>query len=359
MIKRKFIMAAAIAIVLVMGFQTAFVSAESLSEIRDKIKDTQATLEEGKNKEKSLSSQVTELETELAKLDAAISAGEQKLEKLEGEIVKAQEKIETQTENLNGRLRNMYKSGNVGFVDVLLDSGSISELLTNYEMVKEIYKSDQEVLGKLEKSHEELETKKKEAEELQAELETSKSVTAEQKAVVEEKKNEISASNKKTQQMLDELEADAARITAATQNINSSSSNSTYTGGEMAWPAPTCRIVTSPFGYRTSPYSGFHKGIDLAKYGSAHGEPIVAANSGTVTLAGWYGGYGNCVMVDHGGGVVTLYAHSSRLLVSKGQYVSRGQEIAKIGNTGNSFGAHLHFEVRIDGKHQNPYPYIT
>lgn len=357
--KRKFVMIIAVVTILMMGFQTAFVSAESLSEIREQIKEKQAALEEGKNKEASLASQVADLEAELAKLDAAISEGEAKLVKLGEEIEVAQEKVESQTTNLNGRLRNMYKSGNVGFVDVLLDSDSISELLTNYEMVKEIYRSDREVLGELEKSHEELEAKKKEAEELQAELEDSRQVVSDQKSVIEAKKKEISASNSKTQQMLDELEADADRITADTEGNNSSSSDSSYTGGEMAWPSPTCRIVTSWFGWRTSPYSGYHTGIDLAKYGSAAGQPIVAANSGKVTLSGWYGGYGYCVMIDHGGGVVTLYAHSSKLLVSEGQYVSRGQQIAKIGNTGNSFGAHLHFEVRIDGECQNPYPYIT
>ena len=117
-------------------------------------------------------------------------------------------------------------------------------------------------------------------------------------------------------------------------------------------------IVTSPFGNRTAPYVGYHTGIDLAKYGSAHGEPIVAANDGKVILASWYGGYGNCIMIDHGGGVVTLYGHASQLLVSKGQYVSRGQQIGRIGNTGNSFGAHLHFEVQINGGHVNPYSYI-
>ncbi len=355
---RKLIVITIIMTILTMGIQTAFVSAESLSEIRQQIREKEAALEKGKSEEKSLASQVTALEEELAKLDVAIAEGEENLKKLEQELEEAQKKVDTQNDNLNDRLRNMYKTSSVGYIDVLLDSGSFSELLTNIELVKIIYSKDQQVLKELKAAREEVEKKKAEVEQLQAELEESRKVTASNKAVIEKKKEEIAASNKKTQQMLDDLEEDAYRITLDTPG--SSSSDSSYTGGIMAWPSPTCTIITSKFGYRTRPYSGFHTGIDLAKYGSAHGQPIVAANSGTVIRASWYGGYGNCVMVDHGGGIVTLYAHASRILVSKGQYVSRGEKIAEIGNTGNSFGAHLHFEVRINGDQVNPYPkYIS
>lgn len=355
---RKIIIIVTILTVLMMGFQTAFVSAESLSEIRQQIKEKEAALEKGRTEEQSLASQVTAMEEQLAKLDVAIAEGEDELKKLEKEVLEAEEKVEKQTDDLNSRLRNMYKTSSVGYLDVLLESGSFSEFLTNLELVKKIYNNDQEILKELEDAHKTLESKRQEAEELQAELEESRKVTAENKAVIEAKKNEIAASNKKTQQMLDELEADADRITADTPGY--SGSDSSYSGGIMAWPSPTCRIITSPFGYRTRPYSGFHNGIDLAMYGSAHGQPIVAANSGTVIRASWYGGYGNCVMIDHGGGYVTLYAHASKLLVRSGQYVSRGEKIALIGNTGNSFGAHLHFEVRINGKRVNPYPtYIS
>ena len=355
--KRKLIFIIAVMTVFMLAFTTVFVSAESLSEIRQQIKDKEAALEKGREQEESLAKQVTALEEELAKLEVAIAEGENKLEKLKKEVEEAEEKVETQTTNLNARLRNMYKSGNMGFIDVLLDSGSISEFLTNYEMVKKIYSSDQEVLKELEKAHDELEAKKKEAEELQAELEESRTVTAEQKSVVEANKKKISASNTKTQDMLNDLQAEADRMTAEIQG--SSNPDKPYAGGEMAWPAPSCPIITSSFGWRTGTYSGWHSGIDLAGSG-CYGTRIVAANSGKVTAAGWNsGGYGYYVTIDHGGGVTTLYAHASRVAVSRGQYVSRGQTIAYIGSTGYSTGPHLHFEVRINGVCKNPYPYIT
>ncbi len=375
--KLKQIITAISIIVLVLSMATVGVSAEeteeSLSEIREKIEENEAELDEkeaelkaGKKEEKSLASQVVELEKEINQLDVAITEGEAKLVVLEKELKEAQERVTTQTENLNSRLRNMYKNGNIGFLDVLLDSGSFSEFLTNFDLVKIIHQSDQEVLTELEEAHAVVEAKKEEVEALQAELETSRAVTAEQKQTVETKKKEIAASNEETEKMIEELQADADALTAKLQSMQSSgevssSSSSKYLGGEMAWPVPNATIVTSPFGYRTHPISGtrrFHTGIDLAGSG-CYGTPIVAANDGTVISAGWNGGYGNCVIVDHGGGVTTLYAHASSIAVGYGQSVSRGETVAYIGSTGNSTGPHLHFEVRIDGAYQNPYPYIT
>lgn len=149
--------------------------------------------------------------------------------------------------------------------------------------------------------------------------------------------------------MIDELQADADALTAKLQQTASSSTSSKYTGGEMAWPTPSSHIVTSPFGYRIHPIYGYpkmHTGIDI---GASYGSTVVAASSGTVISAGWGGGYGNCVMIDHGGGIVTLYAHNSSLAVYTGQHVKRGQTISYVGSTGASTGAHLHFEVRKTG----------
>lgn len=336
-------MAASVFIIPVISYAES--DSEKLKELREEIADKKKELEAGKDKE-------ADLFKELGDLEMAISENEDKLVVLEKELKEAEEKVETQTDNLNSRLRNMYKSGSVGFIDVLFDSSSFSEFLTNLDMVEMIHSSDQELLKDLEEAHQAVETKKNEVETMQAELKESK-------AVVEAEKAEIAASNEKTAAMLDDLEADADALYDKIKKEASTSSNSTYEGsGEMAWPAPGYICITSYYGGRKDPITGKasgHGGMDIA---SDPGNPIVAGESGRVITAAYHYSYGNYVVIDHGGGVTTWYAHCSKLLVSYGQQVSRGQQIAKIGSTGRSTGPHLHFEVRINGGRVDPYNYI-
>lgn len=376
MLKRKSRFAMIVAILLMLTFtvETSLASAATLSQIRNNIKNKQQELNESKAKEKSLGDQVNSLEqqinskqSDIDELEASISEAQAKLETLEEELAAAEEKVNTQNENLNARLRNMYKNGSVGFIDVLMDSGSFSEFLNNLSLVEKVYTSDQDVLEGLQKAYDEIDAKKKEIETLQAELSESKATMEEQKssleadkASVEKKKSEIAADSAETQRELDKLEADAQALTSSIRNSGSSSSSSKYNGGIMAWPVPSCHTVSSGYGGRIHPTTGkykFHGGLDIpGSYGSA----IVAANSGKVIWAGNRGdSYGNYVIIDHGGGVSTLYGHSSKVLVSTGQRVSRGQRIANVGSTGRSTGPHCHFEVRINGSRVNPNPYVN
>lgn len=376
MLKRKsrFAMIVAILLMLTFAVETSLASAATLSQIRNNIKNKQQELNESRAKEKSLGDQVNSLEqqinskqSDIDELEASISEAQAKLETLEEELAAAEEKVNTQNENLNARLRNMYKNGSVGFIDVLMDSGSFSEFLNNLSLVEKVYTSDQDVLEELQKAYDEIDAKKKEIETLQAELSESKATMEEQKssleadkASVEKKKSEIAADSAETQRELDKLEADAQALTSSIRNTGSSSSSSKYNGGIMAWPVPSCHTVSSGYGGRIHPTTGkykFHGGLDIpGSYGSA----IVAANSGKVIWAGNRGdSYGNYVIIDHGGGVSTLYGHSSKVLVSTGQRVSRGQRIANVGSTGRSTGPHCHFEVRINGSRVNPNPYVN
>ena len=376
MLKRKsrFAMIVAILLMLTFAVETSLASAATLSQIRNNIKNKQRELNESKAKEKSLGDQVNSLEqqinskqSDINELEASISEAQAKLETLEVELAAAEEKVNTQNENLNARLRNMYKNGSVGFIDVLMDSGSFSEFLNNLSLVEKVYTSDQDVLEELQKAYDEIDAKKKEIETLQAELSESKATMEEQKssleadkASVEKKKSEIAADSAETQRELDKLEADAQALTSSIRNSGSSSSSSKYNGGIMAWPVPSCHTISSGYGGRIHPTTGkykFHGGLDIpGSYGSA----IVAANSGKVIWAGNRGdSYGNYVIIDHGGGVSTLYGHSSKVLVSTGQSVSRGQRIANVGSTGRSTGPHCHFEVRINGSRVNPNPYVN
>ena len=376
MLKRKsrFAMIVAILLMLTFAVETSLASAATLSQIRNNIKNKQQELNESRAKEKSLGDQVNSLEqqinskqSDIDELEASISEAQAKLETLEEELAAAEEKVNTQNENLNARLRNMYKNGSVGFIDVLMDSGSFSEFLNNLSLVEKVYTSDQDVLEELQKAYDEIDAKKKEIETLQAELSESKATMEEQKssleadkASVEKKKSEIAADSAETQRELDKLEADAQALTSSIRNSGSSSSSSKYNGGIMAWPVPSCHTISSGYGGRIHPTTGkykFHGGLDIpGSYGSA----IVAANSGKVIWAGNRGdSYGNYVIIDHGGGVSTLYGHSSKVLVSSGQNVSRGQRIANVGSTGRSTGPHCHFEVRINGSRVNPNPYVN
>lgn len=349
----------AVAIMLVTGIllQPATANADSLSDIRKEISEKQAELESGKKSEQSLMSQIVELQHKVDELQAAIDEEEKNLARLEKELEEAQEKVDTQTENLNGRLRNMYKTSSIGYVDVLLDSGSFSEFLTNLDLVKTIYSNDQKVLKDLKKSRKIVEEKKIEVEELQAELEESKEITEKEKAVVEAKKAEVAKDNDETQKMLNELKAEADKITA---ELQASGSTGEYAGGALAWPTPGVTYITSPFGNRVHPVTGntsFHTGVDI---GAGYGTSIVAANDGVVhTAVRGYSGYGHYVIIDHGGGYSTLYAHCSSINVSKGQYVTRGQTIARVGSTGMSTGPHLHYEVRRNGAYTNPMQYYS
>lgn len=372
--KSRFAMIVAILLMLTFAVETSLASAATLSQIRNNIKNKQQELNESRAKEKSLGDQVNSLEqqinskqSDIDELEASISEAQAKLETLEEELAAAEEKVNTQNENLNARLRNMYKNGSVGFIDVLMDSGSFSEFLNNLSLVEKVYTSDQDVLEELQKAYDEIDAKKKEIETLQAELSESKATMEEQKssleadkASVEKKKSEIAADSAETQRELDKLEADAQALTSSIRNSGSSSSSSKYNGGIMAWPVPSCHTVSSGYGGRIHPTTGkykFHGGLDIpGSYGSA----IVAANSGKVIWAGNRGdSYGNYVIIDHGGGVSTLYGHSSKVLVSTGQRVSRGQRIANVGSTGRSTGPHCHFEVRINGSRVNPNPYVN
>ena len=222
-----------------------------------------------------------------------------------------------------------------------------------------IYESDRDVLNELEDAYDEIDKRKSEIEAAKTDAEEQKAALEADQAEIAEKKAAIAADAEETQKELDKLEADAQALTATIRNQGSSSSNSTYLGGEMAWPAPQYTRISSYFAGRIDPITGKksnHGGLDLAAPG---GSPILAANSGTVIIAGYHYSYGNYVVIDHGGGVSTLYGHSSKLLVSRGQKVSRGQQIAKVGTTGRSTGNHLHFEVRINGQRVDPLPYIT
>ena len=353
-----------ISLVLVISFcfGTTSVYAKSLSELQEEIEQKQEELEKGQKKEKDLSSKVNALEEEIYELNDQIEVSEVQLEDLKKDLKEAQKKVDKQNEDLGIRLRTMYKNGSVGFLDVLMNSSSFSEFLTNMDLVEKIYASDKDVLQDLQDAHDEIEKKKNKVEKLTKELKSSKAAAEDSKAVVEAEKKKIADDNEKNAAMLDDLEneaaAEAARLAAQAQSGGTSnSSTSTYGGGAFAWPVPSSNKVSSGYGWRICPFHGreFHGAIDIAADGGA---AIVAVADGTVISAGWSGGFGNSIKVDHGGGLVSMYNHCSGFAASVGQTVSKGQTIAYVGTTGSSTGNHLDFRVFKDGVTQNPNSYL-
>ncbi len=341
-----------------------------LAGVNDKIDDTKDALAEGKAESKSLSAQIKEMEQKIYAKQVEINDKQKEINdtkelisiKIE-ELRQQEEEINGQNEELLKRLRAMYKNGETGMLAVLFGSSSMSELMTNMDMVQRIYESDADLLADMEDAYGVLVEKKEELQKLKESLiaeeealEADKDDLNADKAALAAKKKEVDADNRELERQIDKLNDEAKALTAEIIKLQTAES---YVGGAMLWPSQASKYVSSPFGNRLHPILKvikFHTGIDIA---AGSGTNILAANGGTVMSACYNSGYGYMIMIDHGGGIVTLYAHCSKLLVSKGAKVKRGQVIALVGSTGMSTGPHLHFEVRINGEYKNPLEYVS
>jgi len=326
---------------------SAFATSES--DLRNELDDIEAQQDEISAKMSRVSGEIKSAQKKVDNLNYMINTTTTEISKTEKQIEKKQIEMAEREENLNERLKVMYKNGTVGFVDILLGSNSISEFVSNMEMVQKIYANDVEVLEALQTEHAELEEIRTDLKEKKENLAAQKTELAAEKAALSAKKKELEAEE-------DKLKEEADRLTA--EIVKLMDKNSPFVGGEFTWPVPSSRYITSSFGNRLHPTLKvwkFHTGIDI---GASSGKNIVAAASGKVIMSTWYGGYGNFVMIDHGGGIVTCYGHASKLIAKKGDIVKRGDVIALIGSTGRSTGPHLHFEVRDDGEYINPMNYF-
>ncbi len=360
--KKRLAILIALVMAFTMCFDTAMVSAKTLEQLQKEIYKKQQELYKNLEKEMGLADRVKKLEKSIIDLEGKIEKSEDKLVILESELEKAQKKVDKQNEELGGRLRNMYKNGSVGFFDVLMNSGSFSEFLTNMDMVQLIYASDKNVLEELEAAHREVEKKTREVEKATENLKYSKASSEAKKDLLQDEKDKLAKDNKEMAKLLDEMEAEANAMAAELARKSesgdiSSSETSKYTGGIFCWPVPSSSRITSGYGYRMCPFHGkeFHPAIDI---GAPSGSAVLAASSGRVISSSYRHSFGNCIIIDHGGGVTTWYCHLSSRGVGVGAYVAKGQQIGKIGSTGHSTGPHLDFRVYINGKAQNPMSYF-
>lgn len=340
-----------------------------LDNVKNTIKSYKDKLSNNKEKEKNITAQMNTLdkkinnnEKEIENLSVKISRTKKNIESAKKELEEATQKVTDQDDVMLKRLRAMYKNGEVGYMQVLLESDGMLDLLSNLDMVKKIFNQDMELLEIMKQRRKEIDDKKKKLEDykknlsiMMSNMETKQKQLKIDIGAMLKTKESIKKDSKKFEKQIDELNTYANKIA---EEIRRKQSGGKYVGGKLNWPAPGYTRITSPFGYRIHPIlkrKKMHTGIDI---GISYGKTVVAAGDGKVIMANWYGGYGKAVMIDHGGGIVTLYAHNSKLLVKVGQKVKRGQAITKAGSTGNSTGAHLHFEVRKNGKYTDPMPWL-
>lgn len=294
------------------------------------------------------------------------------------EVEQAQKTADEQLEKYKVRVRAMEEGGRYNYFEVLFGASSISEFLSLIDDIGDIMRSDKELENSYRQAVTDLKAVKAEYEEAKAEMETTKTelvaLKAQQEADIAEASSVISSLQgqiNSNSSVLSQLTAQEKQLNADIQqkvnelnkqneqnkpsNNGNSSSGSTVGTGNLVWPS-YCTYITSRQGPRTHPVTGEYKNHGGTDIGASYGSAIYAADSGTVVASsdGWNGGWGNYVMIDHGNGMQTLYAHMSSRAVSVGQTVSRGQTIGYVGSTGMSTGAHLHFEMYINGSRIDP-----
>ena len=275
--------------------------------------------------------------------------------------LKAQE--EEQYELFCKQIRQEEERGPVSYWSVIFKATSFADLLGRMDFINEVMEYDRNVMEQLRATREQLAMDQEALEEQKAELISTQQEMEEQIAAAEALIKEYESTEAGMQAMHEQAEEDEARILALikkanSQNSGSSGGSSGGTGvGGYIWPTNSTRYVTSPYGYRICPFHGkeYHNGADI---GAPYGSPVLAPKSGTVIQAGWNGGYGISVMIDHHDGIVTLFGHMCDCNVSEGQQVVQGQVIGWCGSTGNSDGPHIHYTMYKNGAAIDPLPYL-
>lgn len=330
------------------------------------LEDVQSDINENLQQVQNLDERINESTTKIEELNTKITELKTSISEIEGKLTEAQENYENQKKILEARLIAMYEAGETQYLDVFLQSRNMSEFLSNYFLITEIASYDMDLLEemenkkrvidtameKLQKNKEELDTA------LQTQLKTSK-ILENTKTLRENYVSKLSEEEKKIQAQIDDYTTQVNALNAEILQLALQGIDTQYIGGVLAWPVPGYTRISSNYGMRYHPIlhvNKLHTGVDIA---APMGANFVAANDGIVTKAGYNGAYGNMVIIDHGGGISTLYAHGSEILVQVGQTVKRNDPILKVGSTGYSTGPHAHFEVRINGVVTNPIEYIT
>ncbi len=341
---------------------------------------------QGKEKLRSLSKTIQGTDTWITDTEYQLAEAEQQLDRLEADLEKNKETYEKARTAVVGRLQFMQRQQSAQGWALLLQSSNLNDFLDRRYRLKEVYVADRAMLVELDAQSDDIVSQQEGVEQqknsisllrqqLMASREQYTAQLQQQAETVDRLKQNRSAlsaainrldndSDEITNLILKRVAEAEAKARAEQASINAAAAKmareealrAARRSGKMVMPSRG--PITSNFGSRFHPvlgYSRFHAGTD---FGAEHGSPIFAAETGVVIYAGWYGGYGNAVILDHGGGMTTLYAHASRLDVYEGQAVKKGDVIAAIGTTGLSTGPHLHFEVRRGGEPVDPLAFL-
>ncbi len=378
---RYLLLATAIAIFLVMivPLNTPAANSSPLDDYRNQqqqinseMKDTLDKIDAAKDQKDSYQSQIESLSAKIQSYQKEADAAQDQINTANADIAESDVKIADATKRLNerqaaleSRLTDIYVYGDITMVDVVLESSSFDDFVVMYDMVQRIMGQDKELLDQISAEKTTIEQQKALQEQRRdelVELKSEKESAANQLESLQGKKEDLLDETKMTIKQLesyyDAMDKAADEVAAKIRSLTKGS-DTLYLGGEFVWPLPSsCTTVTSPFGNRMHPtlhVYKMHTGIDIS---ATKGTSIYAAGAGTVIYAGWLTAYGNAVIIDHGGGVTTLYGHMSRLGTSVGTVVSAGDTIGYVGSTGYSTGNHLHFEVDENGTPVNPWNYL-
>ena len=337
---------------------------KKLEKVQQEMKKTESQLKNVQQQKNDLikelerlNNQLNEAENQLGKVERDLEATRKELERVTEELEQAKKELEKRDKLYKQRLRTMYKNSGYGYLEVLLNAENFSDFISRFYLVSKVAAYDISILEELKEQRDLVQAKQDEVKEkeirmlslkndLLAKKQEIKTVTASRNNALAKVKSE----EKQLDLMLAELEKTSKQIT---QTILSLSQGGKFIGGKFVWPAPGYTRITSEFGWRIHPIyktRKYHSGLDI---GVPWGKKIVAAGAGKVIYADTYGGYGKTVIIDHGGGITTLYAHNSSLRVKVGDVVTAGTTIALSGSTGVSTGPHLHFKQGKRGSGQS------
>ncbi len=394
----KKLTSSALLLALIFGANPVF-AGESISELKSKQSNINSSIESNKKKLeatsdkkiktlddlKAINQNIASTKQTINKLTNDISAKEKEIVVLEDKIKESQAKLERKIIEYNKRLVEVYKEGDVKYLDVLFGAEDFNDLLTRYQYIQYINDSDEDLMKEVKEQKANLQDQQTQVADAKKSLENNRQAKENRKnelAQLGENKQalvtELTAQEKEIQKNIQSMEqasneigaqiqaiqAQQAAAAAAAAAANQGSGGAGYNGayvpanGVLTFPVPSYYGVTSEYGWRGDPFSGgqsFHMGIDL---GAGMGAPVLAAGDGRIILQEYHWSYGNYVVIDHGNGLSTVYAHMSAFTKPFGSVVKAGEQIGAIGTTGASTGPHLHFEVRVNGQHTQPRGYL-